>query len=300
MLIREYRIVLPISVEEYQVGQLYAVIEASKNETGGGDGVEVIVNEPYEEKGEKGQFTHKIYHLSSKVPRLIKALAPKGSLEVHEKAWNAYPYCKTSESHSEADIRFIKAWYLTVFLPRSLTVLSVWNVGMQFNPFMEDGFEIKIETWHKPDLGCEQNVHELSTEQLNQREVVNIDIVKPFNQKDYKKEYDPTLFKSTKTNRGPLKEGWQKDLASSGWPYMCAYKLVTIKFKWRGLQDKIEAIIEKTERRIFTNFHRQLFCTLDDWISLDMNDIRRLEEITKKELDEKRLKDGATGMSVDD
>ncbi|XP_053729433.1 phosphatidylinositol transfer protein alpha isoform-like [Synchiropus splendidus] len=268
MLICEYRIVLPISVEEYQVGQLYAVIEASKNETGGGDGVEVIVNEPYEENGEKGQFTHKVYHLSSKVPRLIKALAPNGSLEVHEKAWNAYPYCRT--------------------------IIT--------NPFMKDDFLIKIETWHKPDLGREENVHQLPAEQLNQRKVVNIDIVEPPSQKvkDYKKEYDPTLFKSTKTNRGPLKEGWQKDLASSGWPYMCAYKLVTIKFKWRGLQSKIEAIIEKTERRIFANFHRQLFCTLDDWIGLDMNDIRRLEEITKKELDEKRLKDGATGMSVDD
>lgn len=48
---------------QYQVGQLYTVAEASKNETGGGEGVEVVVNEPYEQNGEKGQFTHKIYHL---------------------------------------------------------------------------------------------------------------------------------------------------------------------------------------------------------------------------------------------
>lgn len=48
---------------QYQVGQLYAVAEASKDQTGGGEGVEVLVNEPYEEDGEKGQYTHKIYHL---------------------------------------------------------------------------------------------------------------------------------------------------------------------------------------------------------------------------------------------
>lgn len=48
---------------QYQVGQLYAVAEASKNETGGGEGVEVIVNEPYEKDGEKGQYTHKMYYL---------------------------------------------------------------------------------------------------------------------------------------------------------------------------------------------------------------------------------------------
>lgn len=42
--------------------------EASKNETGGGEGVEVLVNEPYEKDGEKGQYTHKIYHLQRWVP----------------------------------------------------------------------------------------------------------------------------------------------------------------------------------------------------------------------------------------
>uniref|UniRef100_A0A8C6UGL2 Phosphatidylinositol transfer protein N-terminal domain-containing protein n=1 Tax=Neogobius melanostomus TaxID=47308 RepID=A0A8C6UGL2_9GOBI len=98
MLIHEFRIVLPISVEEYQVAQLYAVAEASKGETGGGDGVEVLVNEPYQNGDEKGQYTHKIYHLQSKVPGWIRAFAPKGALEIHEKAWNAYPYCRTGET----------------------------------------------------------------------------------------------------------------------------------------------------------------------------------------------------------
>ena len=61
-----------------------------------------------------GQYTYKKYHLASKVskkiwssvpmrivfcflkvPSWIKMVAPKGSLEIHEEAWNAYPYCKT-------------------------------------------------------------------------------------------------------------------------------------------------------------------------------------------------------------
>lgn len=50
-------------VLQYQVGQLFSVAEASKNETGGGEGIEVLKNEPYEKDGEKGQYTHKIYHL---------------------------------------------------------------------------------------------------------------------------------------------------------------------------------------------------------------------------------------------
>lgn len=40
------------------------------------------------------------------------------------------------------------------------------------------------------------------------------------------------------------------------------------------------------EKRIFTNFHRQLFCTIDDWIELNMDDIRRMEAETKKELED--------------
>ena len=73
MLIKEFRVTLPMTVEEYQVGQLYSVAEASKNETGGGEGVEVLKNEPYDNvpllngKFTKGQYTHKIYHLASKV-----------------------------------------------------------------------------------------------------------------------------------------------------------------------------------------------------------------------------------------
>lgn len=60
-----------MSVEEYQVGQLWSVAEASKQETGGGEGVEVLKNEPFKDfpllngRYSSGQYTHKIYHLQS-------------------------------------------------------------------------------------------------------------------------------------------------------------------------------------------------------------------------------------------
>lgn len=101
------------------MAQLYSVAEVSKNETGGGEGIEVLKNEPFDNfpllgkngfaaidwhflqtcllggKYSSGQYTYKIYHLASKVPAMIRLLAPKGSLEIHEEAWNAYPYCRT-------------------------------------------------------------------------------------------------------------------------------------------------------------------------------------------------------------
>lgn len=75
--------------------------EASKENTGGGEGIEVLKNEPFTNypllggKYSAGQYTYKIYHLASKVPAFIRYLVPRGALEIHEEAWNAYPYCKT-------------------------------------------------------------------------------------------------------------------------------------------------------------------------------------------------------------
>ncbi|KAL0979406.1 hypothetical protein UPYG_G00184640 [Umbra pygmaea] len=251
VLIKEYRVVLPCSVEEYQVGQLYSVAEASKNETGGGEGIEVLKNEPYEKEGEKGQYTHKIYHLKSKVPAFVKMIAPEGSL----------------------------------------------------NEYMKDDFFIKIETWHKPDLGTLENVHKLDAATWSSVEVVPINIAdgEQVAPADYKAEEDPALFKSVKTSRGPLGPNWKKELVSNtDCPRMCAYKLVTVKFKWWGLQSKVESFIHKQEKRIFTNFHRQLFCWIDKWVELTMEDIRRMEAETQKELEEMRRKGSVRGTKASD
>jgi len=268
MIIKEYRVTLPMTVEEYQVAQLYSVAEASKNETGGGEGVEVIKNEPYDNvpllngKFTSGQYTYKIYHLASKVPGWIKMVAPKGSLEVHEEAWNAYPYCKT--------------------------VLS--NPG-----YMKDNFYIIIETYHLADRGDQENVHELDKKKLKERTVVPIDIANDnVASADFKKDEDPSKFKSEKTGRGPLTGKWKLDAD----PVMTAYKLVTIQFKWWGLQDRVENFIHSTEKRIFTNFHRQVFCWMDKWHGMTMNDIRALEEQTKKDLDEERAKGEIRGTAA--
>ena len=54
------------------------------------------------------------------------------------------------------------------------------------------------------------------------------------------------------------------------------------------------SVVSQQEKRLFTNFHRQLFCWIDKWIDLNMEDIRRMEEQTRRELDEvsKKAKKG--------
>lgn len=254
---------MPISVEEYKIGQLYAVAEASKNETGGGEGIEVLANEPYtdHEKYGSGQYTHKIFHLAQKVPGFVRLLAPTGSLEVHEKAWNAYPFCRTEYS----------------------------------NPYMKDNFYILIDTWHKVGEG-EDNVHNLFGEELGKREVVNIDISdrNAVTDADYKEDEDPAIFHSEKTGRGPLVNAdWKKN---EDYPKMTCYKLYRVKFKWWGLQTRVQNVIFKAVKRLLTNFHRQLFCWLDKWFGMTMEDIRALEDKTKEDLERLRHEEPLRGM----
>lgn len=92
---------------KYQVGQLWSVAETSKQNTGGGEGIEVLKNEPFSNKKifgdfDKGQYTYKIYHLQSRIPAIVRFFMPKGSMEIHEEAWNAFPYCRTIVTVTEA------------------------------------------------------------------------------------------------------------------------------------------------------------------------------------------------------
>jgi hypothetical protein len=177
MLIKEYRVINNCTCDEYQVAQLYAVVEASKEETGAGEGVEVVKNEPYENEKGKGQYTLKIYHLSSKVPGIIKALAPSGALELYEEAWNAYPHCKT--------------------------VLT--------NGYMKENFQLITESMHIDNSRGEvENALNVTLDLLEKRQVVIIDIANdPIEAKHYAAEHDPKICHSEKTGRGPLKDDWK-------------------------------------------------------------------------------------------
>lgn len=180
-----------------------------------------------------------------------------------------------------------------------ITLIFLQNPG-----YMKDNFVIMIESFHIGDVGNQHNVstieiwrvfsrlrsfsfdkqvHELPPDKLKMREIVHIDIANdPVASADYKEDEDPSKFKSQKTGRGPLVG---KDWKHNVQPVMTCYKLVTCEFKWFGLQTRVEGFIQKAERRLFTNFHRQVFCWIDRWYGLTMEDIRAIEDNTKEELD---------------
>ncbi|XP_051017418.1 membrane-associated phosphatidylinositol transfer protein 2 isoform X6 [Acomys russatus] len=246
MIIKEYRIPLPMTVEEYRIAQLYMIQKKSRNETyGQGSGVEILENRPYTDgPGGSGQYTHKVYHVGMHIPSWFRAILPKAALRVVEESWNAYPYTRT---------RFTC-------------------------PFVEK-FSIDIETFYKTDTGENNNVFNLSPVERNQLITDIIDIVKdPVPPNEYKTEEDPKLFQSVKTRRGPLSENWIKEYKKQLLPIMCAYKLCKVEFRYWGMQSKIERFIHDTGlRRVMVRAHRQAWCWQDEWYGLSMENIRELE-----------------------
>ncbi|KAJ1800137.1 hypothetical protein LPJ59_001308, partial [Coemansia sp. RSA 2399] len=62
VLVKEFRIRNNCTLDEFKIAKLYTIAKMYLNESGGGEGVEVVKNEPYDNEKGKGQYTHKIYH----------------------------------------------------------------------------------------------------------------------------------------------------------------------------------------------------------------------------------------------
>ncbi|XP_053224285.1 membrane-associated phosphatidylinositol transfer protein 2 isoform X5 [Podarcis raffonei] len=249
MLIKEYRIPLPMSVDEYRIAQLYMIQKKSREETcGEGSGVEILENRPYTDgPGGNGQYTHKVYHIGMHIPSWFRSILPKAALRVEEESWNAYPYTRTRYTC----------------------------------PFVEK-FSIDIETYYISDSGEQANVFNLSPAEKRQTILDPIDIVKdPIPPHEYKSEEDPKLYKSVKTTRGPLSEDWIKEHKNNPgrYPMMCAYKLCKVEFRYWGMQSKIERFIHDVGlRKVMVRAHRQAWCWQDEWYGLTIEDIRQLEK----------------------
>ncbi|GLD51787.1 membrane-associated phosphatidylinositol transfer protein 2-like isoform X1 [Lates japonicus] len=258
MLIKEYRIPMPMSVEEYRIAQLYMIQKKSREEScGEGSGVEILENKPYEDgPGGSGQYTHKVYHIGKHIPSWFCAILPQAALRVEEESWNAYPYTRTRYTC----------------------------------PFVEK-FSIDIETYYKPDTGNQVDVFNMSSAEKRQRTVDPIDIVKDYiAPHEYLVEEDPKLYQSVKTKRGPLSEDWIEEINQNPGqnPVMCAYKLCKVEFRYWGMQSKIERFIHDVGlRKVMVRAHRQAWCWQDEWYGLTIEDIRQLELETQLALAKK-------------
>merc|ERR1719282_1184580 len=194
-------------------------------------------------------------YIGSKLPYWIKKMVPK-SFYVTEKAWNYYPFTITEYSCS----------------------------------FMAS-FSVNILTKYENNNGCTENCLNLSKEVLEQRTVDHVDIaLDQCSPHHYKEEEDLLKFKSEKTSRGPLSEGWRDDTQ----PIMCSYKLVDVRFELMSLlQSRIEDFVHKAVREILLVGHRQAFAWIDEWFGMTIEDVREYEEKMQQETNEKVRQKGS-------
>ncbi|EDW36224.1 GL17678 [Drosophila persimilis] len=249
VLTREYRVCMPLTVEEYKIGQLYMIARHSLEQSEEGEGVEVVENRPCEDAVHgKGQYTEKHIHLSSRLPYWVQAICPR-VFYVIEKSWNYYPYTLTE--------------YTCSFIPK---------------------LHVLIKTKYEDNNGTTENCLDLTEEELKVRSVDHPDIAfDEFNAKHYKREEDPKFFKSEKTGRGPLIEGWRE----TDKPIMCSYKVVHASFEVWGLQTKVEDFIQRGIRDILLLGHRQAFAWLDEWHGMTLEDVRDYERKKQAETNER-------------
>lgn len=260
-MLHEFRIPLPLTVAEFHVGQLYMTAEASKSATAGAEGVVWLKNEPYDNTDghlgtspitntpiprNRGQYTLKQLHFASKLPAVLRALAPAKATYLIEEAWNAYPHC------------------VTVLVSAYLAPTTL---------------RIEVESMHVDGDIDAENAVRMPPAELKRRVVEYLDVRAAFPDKaakDYSAAHDLSV---ARTSRSPLEGGWER-AAVEGRPLMCCYKCVRVTANVFPLSGTICSTIENQQRSLFAKSLAQAAATVDAWKALSLDDVRKLEAET--------------------
>ncbi|PFH32105.1 phosphatidylinositol transfer protein [Besnoitia besnoiti] len=299
MKVYEYRLVLPMTPEQYRRCQLYMVAKASLEdaakataEGAANDCMQILKNEEYlGEDGSTGQYTHKRINIANKLPGWLVSWVDTRLTVFDEKSWNAFPRLKTT-------------YDCELFSKAKVSMISHHLDGVQ----------------------TDDNALDLDAAMLAQRKVVLIDIVNdPVAPKAYVAAEDPARFHSTKAGIGPLTKDWMTHIplvpdespppapetngaayyssavaeaqANGGeggeqprmrrqYPIMTCYKLFVLDFPYFGfMASKVENWITGAMRDVLLSYHRKAVCWMDEWYDLSMEGIRRMEDEVKEKLD---------------
>ena len=286
----EYRLPMPMNLEEYRRAQLYTTAKSSWQTTmlstgsGGSAGVVVKENNIYKgvspnvtahgrlkerEELSKDESIHTVkeIHFGNNLPRIVNAILPKDAKFVEERCWNAFPYVLTLYTSKQS--------------------------------YLSSRLFISVESMHyENDTGDQENVFQLTGKELSQRKVMTMDIANDFvgDMPDIILDSesgsespaspaspspaksgatppvgDPRGYKSKLTGRGPLRG---KDWPGNTTPVMTAYKLVRMVCDV-PLHSKVEkAVLKSAIYDMVLNAHKAMFCNTDEWCWLDTETIR--------------------------
>lgn len=249
---REYVIVLPFTVEEYELAQKWYDLHRAPGE--------LLKSEPFLHRptGETGHYEKRLCSNDSRTPTFVRSVAPAGSLDMYQETWDSAG-CRKS-------------------------VLT--------NGYLKDRFNITVRTMQLSDTGTTENPHNLPCKKLKDVERVNLNIASAESCGCNNQENNPSEFISVKTGRGKLSPTWVVDAlknrtASSPsdgktygeTPLMCCYVLVDVEVKIFGLQSKLEKTIQLQTKNVLIENYQKMFCSIDNWYGLTTSDIENTQTV---------------------
>lgn len=95
MRIIEYRVILPVSIEQYPRADTYMFNHRMEIGASEGECVELIDNNSYDSEEGPVFFASRVYHCKNRVPKFLQWLVPESICDFQEDSWTFYPKCKS-------------------------------------------------------------------------------------------------------------------------------------------------------------------------------------------------------------
>jgi hypothetical protein len=255
----EYRIFVPFRWDQCRIASAYSVNRRTREETGGGDGFEILESGDFEEDGNPGHYVHRMIHCKAKVPGFVRWAVPNKYAHILEVNRNAFPHTITV-FRMQPDAEF--------FLLHTETRHVVYEQGMELP----------------------ENLIGLSEEDLRIREIVYLDLL---NGSGKKEEFDLHGFSCEEAGIGELvaPNRTNNDIEIPEWvgnytgAITLVVKVVKFKFQWRGIQTAIEALIAKNIfYSTYLDTHRAMVKWSPIWSGMTLEEVWQMENRIREEL----------------
>jgi hypothetical protein len=233
-----YITVLPMTPDEYAVGQLYTVDSMTAADPNERFRVEVVesMNVVDETLG-KAHKTKKVMHLGDKIPGFLRKLIPPDACIMEEASLNTFRRCRTR--------------YRNRYFNHETFNMEFHTVVSKFEAMDQDSFEYDT-------AGIERSVQHLHEEVVDSM-------------------YDPTVFYHEETQRGRLGKNWIDEYRDRNRPMVMVQRHITVDVN-SVVMGWVAGEVEKAMRNIIRSAQQRIFCTMDKWYGKSIEDVQKIVE----------------------
>ncbi|KAH0789606.1 Phosphatidylinositol transfer protein [Histomonas meleagridis] len=258
---------MPFQLPWCRAAAKYAVNRRTTEESGNGDGFEIIEAGNFEENGQTGRYVHRVLHFKNQIPFAIRWAIPEKYTSIHEDNRNCFPHYKAS--------------------------FRMPNLG--------DDLIFETETKHfecKEGETIEEfinnklvNVMNFNEKELAERQIVYLDILDGKESKNKEFDIHGFSFEEGGIPPFPTKKSPSDQTKPPKWldgyhgPLVCIVKTVKFHLKFRGIQSFVEKYVTQSViPQTYLDTHRSMLIWINDWFHMTEEDLVNLENRTKESL----------------